>query len=95
MRATRELGEEFRIISAVKKLKNLQPKIPPNTTKGAELQIVAAIIAEAHTQWNPHTACTTAVKPTTAPKIAPFSLKPIRKWSKNPLNLRNNHHPEK
>jgi hypothetical protein len=26
-----------------------------------------------------------------AQKIAPFSLKPSRKWSKNPLNLRNKH----
>jgi hypothetical protein len=50
---------------------------------------------EAHTQRNLHTACTMEVKPTITPKIVPFSLKPSRKWSKNPLDLRTNNHPEK
>jgi hypothetical protein len=70
-------------------------KDSPHTANRAELQIMAAVMAEAHTQQNPRTACTTIVKPTTAPKIAPFSLKPSGIWSKNPLNLGTNHHPEK
>jgi hypothetical protein len=37
------------------------------------------VMAEAHTQLDPHTGCTTEVKPTTTPKIALFSLKSSRK----------------
>jgi hypothetical protein len=70
-------------------------KDPLHTPKEAKPQIVAMVVAEVHTPQNPCTACTTKVKPIITPKIAPFSLKPSEKWSKNPLNLHTNHHSEK
>jgi hypothetical protein len=78
-----------------KETQGLSTKDPPNIAKGVVLQIVVTATAEVHTQRNPCTACTMVVTPTTTPKIAPFSLKPSRKWSNNPLNLRNNHYLEK
>jgi hypothetical protein len=70
-------------------------KDPLHTPKEVEPQIMAMVMAEAHTLQNPHSTCTTEVKPTIAPKIAPFSSKLNGKWSKSPLNLRINHHSEK
>jgi hypothetical protein len=66
-----------------------------NTTKEAEPQTMAEGMAEAHTRQNLHTECTMAVKPTITPKIAPFTSTPRGKWIKNPLNIHQNHHPEK
>jgi hypothetical protein len=68
---------------------------PLHTPKKAEPQIVVVVVAEAYTPRNPCTTCTTEVKPTIASKVALFSTKQSEKWSKNPLNLRTNHHPEK
>jgi hypothetical protein len=86
-----------RILDHLRRKETQGPSIkdPPHIAKGVELQIMVAVTTEAHTQRNPRTVCTAVVKPITAPKIAPFSLKPSGKWSKNPLNLRTNHHPEK
>jgi hypothetical protein len=44
----------------------------PHTAKEAKPQIVATVMAETHTQLDPCTACTTEVKPASAPKIPHF-----------------------
>jgi hypothetical protein len=58
-------------------------------------QIGAEIVAKGLTHSNLRTACTMAVKPTTALKIAPSSLSQKEKWSKITQSLHNNPHPEK
>jgi hypothetical protein len=63
--------------------------------KEAARRIGAKVVVEALIHLNLCTACTMAVKPTTTPKIAPFSLSQKEKWSKIPPNLRSNLHPEK
>jgi hypothetical protein len=63
--------------------------------KKAAHQIVAEVAAKALTHSNLHTTCSMAVKPTTAPKIAPTSLSQKEKWSKISHNLHSNPHPEK
>jgi hypothetical protein len=55
-------------------------KGPPNTASGAELRIVAEGVAEAHTHRDLYTACTTTMKPTITPKIAPSTSTPNRKY---------------
>jgi hypothetical protein len=46
--------------------------------------------AEARTHQDLYSACTTATKPTIAPKIASFTSTPKREWIKSWLNLHNN-----
>jgi hypothetical protein len=65
------------------------------TAKEAAQQIGAEVTTEALTYSNLHTACSMAVKPTTAPKIAPSSLSQKGKWSKISQSLHNILHPEK
>jgi hypothetical protein len=66
-----------------------------STIRDGVCQAKAAVEAETHAHKSFHTVCTMAVTPTTAQKIAPYSLSPKERWSKTPSSLRNNHHPEK
>jgi hypothetical protein len=77
------------IISAI--TQTLSNKDPPSITSRVELQTAAGGEAEAHTHQDICAACTKAAKPTIAPKIAPSTSTPNRKWTKNPLNLHHNY----
>jgi hypothetical protein len=50
-----------------KETQGFSMKDPTNTTKEAKRRTMAKGAAEAHTQWNLHTACTMAAKPTIKP----------------------------
>jgi hypothetical protein len=56
---------------------------------------VDAIPTEAHTHSDIRIACSTVVKPTIAQNIAPYSLSPKEKWTKNPTSHCSKWHPEK
>jgi hypothetical protein len=58
-------------------------KDPPKTTSEAELRIMAEGEAKAHKHQDLYTACTTTMKSTTTPKIAPFTLTLKRKLIKS------------
>jgi hypothetical protein len=53
-----------------------------STIKGANQQTEAAVVAEAHTQSDIYTACTTVIRRTITPKIAPSTLSQKRRWIK-------------
>jgi hypothetical protein len=53
-----------------KQIPDLLTKDPPKTTSKAEFRTVA----EAHTHQDLYTACTTTMKPTITPKIAPIYI---------------------
>jgi hypothetical protein len=65
-----------------KQIPKLLTKDPPKTTSEADLRTTAEGEAEAHTHQDVYTACTTATKPTTTPKIAPFTLTQKRNGSR-------------
>jgi hypothetical protein len=50
--------------------------------KGADQRTRAMVVAEAHTQSDLRTACTTIMRRTITPKIAPYMLSQKRKWIK-------------
>jgi hypothetical protein len=53
-----------------------------STTKGAKQQIRVTGTAEAHTQLDLYTACTTVMRQTIALKIVPSTLSKKRRWMK-------------
>jgi hypothetical protein len=57
-----------------KQIPDLLTKDPPKTTSKAEFRTVAEGKAEAHTHQDLYTTCTTAMKPTITPKIAPIYI---------------------
>jgi hypothetical protein len=57
-----------------KQIPDLLTKDPPKTTSKAEFRTVAEGKAEAHTHQDLYTACTTTMKPTITPKIAPIYI---------------------
>jgi hypothetical protein len=66
-----------------------------NITREGVHQAEAVVAVETHIHSGLRTTCTTTVKPTITQKTAPYYLSPKERWSKTPINLRNNHHPEK
>jgi hypothetical protein len=53
-----------------------------STIKGVNQRTEVAVAAEAHTQSDLYTACTTVIRRTITPKIAPSTLSQKRRWIK-------------